>query len=428
MSLAVASDEISLTEADRQSQVPDTAVSQHDGAGASGMEFEQQEQTEGGELAQVIAEKGAFQEDCTGPSREEVDEQEKKEGREVCQDVTEEAASHDETCRDDEDFQKQKKEQEHGAEPCSKDDAEAAAPQELDNLQQKDAERHDAQKKDEVQEAQEHPKKTKTRRQSMHALVMSAPQAAEDAKASLAKYDRLIEEAKMREAAAQVSVDEANKAVLACGEEVKEMCRVESECIEQMACLQKRKREAAKHTTLKRLEVQSQQDLLVLLEMEQARVARDREKQVSQESEQAAKRQKIDELQRVLDDAKKAHDDMKERERQARAEMRLLVKEQRECTKAGAYTTLGAFGRRQRASQKAKAASPQKGKTGDALAADGANSGAANASAADAANVAAGESTSSADLVKVKREVTHAFGVPRSLELPLEAIIIEDSQ
>ena len=142
MSLAVASDEISLTEADRQSQVPDTAVSQHDGAGASGMESEQQEQTEGGELAQVIAEKGAFQEDCTGPSREEVDEQEKKEGREVCQDVTEKAVSHDETCRDDEDFQKQKKEQEHGAEPC-KDDAEAAAPQELDNLQQKDAEGHD---------------------------------------------------------------------------------------------------------------------------------------------------------------------------------------------------------------------------------------------------------------------------------------------
>lgn len=427
MSLAVASDEISLKEADRQNQVPDTAVSQHDGDGAFGMEVEQQEQTEGGELAQVIAEKGAFQEDCTRPSREEVDEQEKKEGREVCQYVTEKAASHDETCRDDEDFKKQKKEHEHGAEPC-KDDVEAAAPQELDNLQQKDAEGHDAQKKDEVQEAQEHPKKTKTRRQSMHALAMSAPQAAEDAKASLAKYDGLIEEAKMREAAAQVSVDEANKAVFACGEEVKEMCRVESECIEQMACLQKRKREAAKHTTLKRLEVQSQQDLLVLLEMEQARVARDREKQASQESEQAAKRQKIDELQRVLDDAKKAHDDMKEREGQARAEMRLLVKEQRECTKAGAYTTLGAFGRRQRVSQKAKAASPQKGKTGDALAADGANSGAANASAADAANVAAGESTPSADLVKVKREVTHAFGAPRSLELPLEAITIEDSQ
>eukprot|EP00930_Biecheleria_cincta_P047329 TRINITY_DN3278_c0_g1_i1.p1 TRINITY_DN3278_c0_g1~~TRINITY_DN3278_c0_g1_i1.p1 ORF type:complete len:363 (+),score=123.19 TRINITY_DN3278_c0_g1_i1:76-1164(+) len=355
---------------------------------------------------------------------DEVSVMEQKEGRELC---TETGASQDEPSSVDEDFQKQKQEQEHVAGRC-KDDAEAAAPQELDNFQQKEAEGHDAQNNDEVQEAQEHSKKTKPRRQSMHALVMAGPQALEDAKASLAKYDGLIEEAKMREAAAQVSVDEANQAVLVCGEEVKEMCRVESECIEQMACLQKRKREAAKDTALKRSELQSQQDLLVLLEMEQARVARDREKQASQENEQAAKRQKIDELQRVLEDAKKAHDAMKERERQARAEMRLLVKEQKQCTKSGAYTTLGAFGRRQRASQKAKAASPQKGRTGDALAADVADSGAADASAAVAANLASGESAPCGDLVKVKREVTQAFGAPRSRELPLEAIVIEDSQ
>lgn len=267
---------------------------------------------------------------------------------------------------------------------------------------------HDAQKKDEDQENQEPSKKTR-RRQSVQALL-AAPQAIDDAKASLTKYDGLIEEAKMQEATAQQVVDEANQAVLACGEEVKEMCRVEAECVEQMAGFQKRKREAAKYTSQKKAELQSQQDLLVLLEMEQARVVREREKQASQESEQVAKRQKIDELLRVLEDTKKAHDEMKERERQARAEMRQLVKD----TKAGANTKLGAFGRRQRASQKAKAASPQKGKTGEADPADVGNPGAADASAVEA--------------VKVKKEVLQAFGAPRSRELPKDAILIEDSQ
>eukprot|EP00930_Biecheleria_cincta_P047331 TRINITY_DN3278_c0_g2_i2.p1 TRINITY_DN3278_c0_g2~~TRINITY_DN3278_c0_g2_i2.p1 ORF type:complete len:390 (+),score=139.75 TRINITY_DN3278_c0_g2_i2:159-1172(+) len=332
--------------------------------------------------------------DCAATSGMAIDHQQKEGDERLGQDASEKEAS---------------QEQENGAEP-DKNETESSAPQETDNVQKSDeAATDDAQKKDEDQETHDDPKKTK-RRQSMRALVMAAPEAIEDAKASLAKCDVLIEEAKSREAAAQQVVEEANQAVLACGEEVKEMCRVEAECIEQMASFQKRKREAAKNTAQKRAELQSKQDLLVLLEMEQARVVLEREKQASQESEQAAKRQKIDELQRVLDDAKKAHDEMKERERQARAEMRLLMKD----TKAGASTALGAFGRRQRASQKAKAASPQKGKTGDALPADVANPDAVDASAAG--------------VVKVKMEVMQAFGAPRSRELPADPILIEDSQ
>ncbi|CAE8687470.1 unnamed protein product [Polarella glacialis] len=163
------------------------------------------------------------------------------------------------------------------------------------------------------------------------------------ANARTLEHDGLISEAKQQETAKQGSLEEAGRLVAALGGEVKEVENVELEALDRVKAVAKKRREAAKVTAQRRAELQ---DVLVLLEMEAARHAKVREGAASFESQQDAKRQKMDELQQVLDEAEKAKDEMKQRERDAREAMRKLVNEQKQLSR------LGPFGLRQRASQK----------------------------------------------------------------------------
>ncbi|CAE8642254.1 unnamed protein product [Polarella glacialis] len=204
------------------------------------------------------------------------------------------------------------------------------------------------------------------------------------------------------QAVKQGLLEEVTRLVTALGEEVNEAESKEFETLNQVKALRARKQEAAKATAQRRAEVQELQDVFVLLEMEAARYSKQRENAASFESEQDAKRQKIDELQQVVTDAKKAQDELRQREREAREAMRKLLKEQKQ------LSHIGPFGRRQRDSQKAKV-------------------GAVPDSSNDAAPaVDANSAAPAVDLMPVKKEVMQAFGKARA---PVtEVMLIEDSQ
>ncbi|CAE8621565.1 unnamed protein product [Polarella glacialis] len=204
---------------------------------------------------------------------------------------------------------------------------------------------------------QEDESKAPSRRQSLRARVLAELGVGDPAEtmarasARTLEHDGLISEAKQQETAKQGSLEEAGRLVAALGGEVKEVENVELEALDRVKAVAKKRREAAKVTAQRRAELQ---DVLVLLEMEAARHAKVREGAASFESQQDAKRQKMDELQQVLDEAEKAKDEMKQRERDAREAMRKLVNEQKQLSR------LGPFGLRQRASQKARVQGSQR--------------------------------------------------------------------
>lgn len=247
--------------------------------------------------------------------------------------------------------------------------------------------------------------KTASRRQSLRARMLSdlcsgdPVEAMAKASARLLEHDGIIRDCKQKEVSAQEALDCEAAEVKCLSDQVVATESIETEALERVKALQKQLAESKKVIAKRKLELQSQQDYMVLLEMEAARHTKLKESAASMESENDLKRQRIDELQRAVEDAKKAQTEFKEREREAKDAMRKLLKEQQQLER------LGPFGRRQRASLQAKSSKVA-------------------ASSEEAA-------TPVVDLlVPVKREVTQAFGKPRihNPDAEPEVFIIEDSQ
>eukprot|EP00933_Yihiella_yeosuensis_P084221 TRINITY_DN9863_c1_g1_i1.p1 TRINITY_DN9863_c1_g1~~TRINITY_DN9863_c1_g1_i1.p1 ORF type:complete len:362 (+),score=139.18 TRINITY_DN9863_c1_g1_i1:61-1086(+) len=228
------------------------------------------------------------------------------------------------------------------------------------------------------------------------------------ANARLQEEDRAVEEAKQKVVEAEEASAQANEVVLQIGEEVKLAVENEFAAASQLKEIAKRQKEAAKITSQRKAKLDKHHNFIALLELEVHREAKKREQAASFESEQDAKRQKMDELQRLVEETKKAQEELRQKEREAKEAMRLLVKEQR----------LGPFGRRQRRALQVKAAAS-------------AQEGASDAQASDAPQVgeAAAPAASTEGAVPVKREVLSAFRAARKVtEEQIAPILIEDSQ
>eukprot|EP00439_Symbiodinium_sp_Y106_P020534 s1311_g2.t1 len=247
-----------------------------------------------------------------------------------------------------------------------------------------DAEEAEQAEAEEAEEAEEATGKRK-RRQGPRARVLAELKSSSpcDLKArlesELIEQDAVIAAAKEVEAGKQKLVDEALAEVEHLSQAVKEASQHEETALGLAKELRKRKKEAAKECSERQKEVQHHEDLLFLLGFEVERRRKLKEAEASMESEKDAKRQKIQELLQVAEDAKKAQDEMRQREKdgeqrnlhhyvrlfsasvfildfasvrndaeEARQAVRQLEKEQEQLQ-------LGPFGRRQVAARKAKA-------------------------------------------------------------------------
>lgn len=241
--------------------------------------------------------------------------------------------------------------------------------------------------------------KVSSRRQSLRARLLTdlcsgdPVEAMAKANARLLEHDGIIQDCKQKEVSAQEGLDSAAAEVKCFSDQVIAAESIETEALEQVKALQKKLSESKKVIAKRKLEFQTQQDYMVLLEMEVVRHNKFRESAASMDNENDLKRQRIDELQRAVEDAKKAQTEFKEREREAKDAMRKLLKEQQQLSR------LGPFGRRQRASLQAKGSQEVVAPVVDLL-------------------------------VPVKREVTQAFGKPRihDPDAKPEVYLIEDSQ
>ncbi|CAJ1379407.1 unnamed protein product [Effrenium voratum] len=214
---------------------------------------------------------------------------------------------------------------------------------------EKDAE--DVKEKDEVKDSEKPRRKAGLRARVLAELKSASPlDMMARLEAELAEHDGLIAAARAAEAAKQLLVEEAMVEVERESQVVKAAEEIEAQALTRVKDLQKRKREAAKKVAERKKEVQHQEDLLVLLGFEVERRRKLQEAEASAESEQDAKRQKIQELLQVAEEAKKAQDEMRQREKEARQAVRQLEKEQKQ--------RLGPFGRR--VARKAKAAEVEK--------------------------------------------------------------------
>ncbi|CAE7325221.1 unnamed protein product [Symbiodinium sp. CCMP2592] len=205
----------------------------------------------------------------------------------------------------------------------------------------------------EEEEAEEATGKRK-RRQGLRARVLAELKSTSPCdlktrlESELIEQDAVIAVAKEVEAGKQKLVDEALAEVEHLSQAVKEASQHEETALGLAKELRKRKKEAAKECSERQKEVQHHEDLLFLLGFEVERRRKLKEAEASMESEKDAKRQKILELLQVAEDAKKAQDEMRQREKEARQAVRQLEKEQKQLQ-------LGPFGRRQVAARKAKA-------------------------------------------------------------------------
>eukprot|EP00435_Cladocopium_sp_Y103_P034212 s3344_g8.t2 len=170
-----------------------------------------------------------------------------------------------------------------------------------------------------------------------------------------AAQDRAVEDEKQKlvdEAASeavedekQKLVDEAASEVAAMAKCVEEASRLEAEAIQEVKDIRLKKKDAVKSSALKRKELHSYEDMLVLLDLEKEKCKKRQEAEESLKDEENAKRQKIEELLRVdeenakrqkieellrvVEETKKAQEELKQRAKEARQQMRDLEKESR---------------------------------------------------------------------------------------------------
>lgn len=215
----------------------------------------------------------------------------------------------------------------------------------------------------------------------------------------LLSHDRLVAEAKAQEAQAAAAAEAVAEEARAAAAEVQLAEQLEVEAFASLKLIKKRRHEASSATTQRRRELQERQDMLVLVELEFSRSRRGADASVA---EQDAKRQRIEELERVVEDSRRQMEEFRQREREAKEAMKALVKEQKQLTR------IGPFGRRTRASWSKAVTDVEAG-------------------AVEPAAPAEPEPTA---LVVVKREIMQAFP-KRSEQIPAPALVsieIEDSQ
>eukprot|EP00434_Breviolum_minutum_P028150 symbB.v1.2.024905.t1/scaffold2390.1/size80330/4 len=227
----------------------------------------------------------------------------------------------------------------------AKDVAETSASGEAEQVEALESEAPDAEAKGAQSVA--------ARRRPLHRRILAelAKSSVEDVRqrleAELLEHDQRIAAAKAVEDEKQKLVDEAAAEVASLSISVEEATQVEVKAIQQVKDIRQKKKEASKNSALKRKELQSYEDMLVLLGFEKEKFRKLKEEEESLKGEESAKRQKIEELLRIVEESKKAQEELKNREKEARQQMRNLEKEQRKLAR------LGPFSRRQAASAKA---------------------------------------------------------------------------
>lgn len=195
------------------------------------------------------------------------------------------------------------------------------------------------------------------RRANLRARVLaelaksSAEEVRQRLEGELLEHDRHIAAAQAVEDEKQKLVDEAASEVAAMAKCVEEASRLEAEALQEVKDIRLKKKDAVKSSALKRKELHSYEDMLVLLDLEKERCKKRQEAEESLKDEENAKRQKIEELLRVVEETKKAQEELKQRAKEARQQMRDLEKEQKKLARCG--PRLGPFSRRQAASAKA---------------------------------------------------------------------------
>lgn len=195
------------------------------------------------------------------------------------------------------------------------------------------------------------------RRANLRARVLaelaksSAEEVRQRLEGELLEHDRHIAAAQAVEDEKQKLVDEAASEVAAMAKCVEEASRLEAEAIQEVKDIRLKKKDAVKSSALKRKELHSYEDMLVLLDLEKEKCKKRQEAEESLKDEENAKRQKIEELLRVVEETKKAQEELKQRAKEARQQMRDLEKEQKKLARCG--PRLGPFSRRQAASTKA---------------------------------------------------------------------------
>lgn len=195
------------------------------------------------------------------------------------------------------------------------------------------------------------------RRANLRARVLaelaksSAEEVRQRLEGELLEHDRHIAAAQAVEDEKQKLVDEAASEVAAMAKCVEEASRLEAEALQEVKDIRLKKKDAVQSSALKRKELHSYEDMLVLLDLEKERCKKRQEAEESLKDEENAKRQKIEELLRVVEETKKAQEELKQRAKEARQQMRDLEKEQKKLARCG--PRLGPFSRRQAASAKA---------------------------------------------------------------------------
>lgn len=297
--------------------------------------------------------------------------------------------------------------------------------------QQNDVEMHDAQdlqpqqehENPEAEEPKEEQKGRKAPRRNLRARVLadlgdaSPAEAMAKISAKLLAHDELVAAAKAQEAASAVAVEEVLMEAKAAAAEIQAAEDQEAACLAKMKAIEARRKEAAKLTARNRISLQQRQDMFVLIEMEASR-APVHDTAESFESLQEHKKQRIEELERVMADSRRQVDELKQKEREAKAAMKQLLKEQQQ------LTCLGPFGRRTRAAFAKQSAA--------ITASTSSSSGADASTAADAAAAAAAPIADQAAplLMPVKRELgaLQAFSSRPLFSAEPVVILLEDSQ
>lgn len=224
--------------------------------------------------------------------------------------------------------------------------------------------------------------------------------------AKLLAHDELVAAAKAKESAAASVVQAVLLEVQAAADEVKLAEQKEAEVLARIKAIDQRRKAAVKQTAKQRAVLQERQDMLVLIEMEAMSRSRARETDESFETEQETKKQRIEELERVMTESRKQVEELKQKEREAKEAMKRLLKEQQKDSR------LGPFGRRTRAAMAKPAAAI------------------ASAVADPAASEPATDSAAAPALVHVKKELgaLQAFARPRDLSALPVVINLDDSQ
>jgi len=209
-----------------------------------------------------------------------------------------------------------------------------------------------------------------------------------------------IEEHAAQKVAATAAVEAASHMLRTLGVDVHAAMDVESQAGDRVKAAKKRVQETKQTVEEKKADLQSCQEVLVIVELKA--------------STQDANRQKLAELEKTVADCEKAQEEIRKQEREAKEAMRQFMKENKQMSK------LGAFGRRHRDKM---LAAPHAGEVQESetvpTPAERADDG------KETVQQPSADQSGSDGTVHIKQEVMQAFCRPRN-PAPLEPIVIID--